>query len=437
MNVSTPLPNRDLPLDGFRVYCDFGYEDAQYDAMSRSSFPAPKIIDVRGSAITRNPHRSKARVDTAANFLALPLKEPEYQDRYGHGETYADFDGLIVADNEAWIPVDENDVADAEPSGTHDAATSSTVLTDSGESWTADAYIGAMIKNTTTGASGVITDNTTNTITVASLSGGSRQDWQNGDTFEVNGFITLAQTKVALENSVALLREVYPQAKIGCWGIPSSSVQEDGGAVVYTAAQWGSDWWLDNWDFAAAHLYTDLTDFSSGFGATMISRATEALATGLPWLAYLEPRTATGNGVIYSIQDVVSQAQYAKSRGAFGVAIWSSLTRFNGHNVTGLPTDYIYTGTHTGSTSTTQLIDSAAQFRDESLKQARIHNVTTGDSVLVSSHDASDGDTELNVASWNGGGSRQDFQSGDEYEVWDFFRYWQDLLTALNSLATK
>ncbi|KKN75856.1 hypothetical protein LCGC14_0375640 [marine sediment metagenome] len=69
--------------------------------------------------------------------------------------------------------------------GTQDGGTSSTVFTDSGESWTVDAFIGHTIHNTTTGAEGVVTDNNGTTVTVVALIGGSRQDFQNGDVATV------------------------------------------------------------------------------------------------------------------------------------------------------------------------------------------------------------------------------------------------------------
>ncbi len=69
--------------------------------------------------------------------------------------------------------------------GTGDGGTSSTVFTDSGESWTVDAFIGHTIHNSTTGAEGIVTDNDSTTVTVAALVGGSRQDFQNGDVATV------------------------------------------------------------------------------------------------------------------------------------------------------------------------------------------------------------------------------------------------------------
>jgi hypothetical protein len=67
--------------------------------------------------------------------------------------------------------------------GTHDGGDNQALLTDSGESWTADAFIGAYVVNRTTGAYGLITDNDGTTVT-ATL---SSDDWDDGDTFTIGG----------------------------------------------------------------------------------------------------------------------------------------------------------------------------------------------------------------------------------------------------------
>jgi len=69
--------------------------------------------------------------------------------------------------------------------GDHDGSDSATVMTDNGRSFTVDEHIGKTIKNTTDGSEGVITANGTNTITVASLTGGSDNTFQNDDVYEI------------------------------------------------------------------------------------------------------------------------------------------------------------------------------------------------------------------------------------------------------------
>ena len=61
-----------------------------------------------------------------------------------------------------------------------------TVMTDATKAFTVDALIGYQIFNTTDGSSGIITDNDATTVTVASLAGGTGNDWDTGDTYEIN-----------------------------------------------------------------------------------------------------------------------------------------------------------------------------------------------------------------------------------------------------------
>ena len=69
--------------------------------------------------------------------------------------------------------------------GAHDGANDASVLTDSGESWTTDEWVGYIIKNTTDGSQGVITANTATTIT-ATLEGGTDDDWDTGDAYLIS-----------------------------------------------------------------------------------------------------------------------------------------------------------------------------------------------------------------------------------------------------------
>ena len=69
-------------------------------------------------------------------------------------------------------------------SGTHDGSNNASVLADSTASWTTNAYRGLRIKNTTDGSEGSIESNTATTIT-ASLKGGTDNDWDAGDAYEI------------------------------------------------------------------------------------------------------------------------------------------------------------------------------------------------------------------------------------------------------------
>lgn len=87
--------------------------------------------------------------------------------------------------------------------GTHSGATSSTVMNSGGTPFTDSALIGKTIYNLTTGASGTVTANSTSTVTVASLSGGSRATWVAADEFYV-GSITGTVYYVRFRNTVTI-----------------------------------------------------------------------------------------------------------------------------------------------------------------------------------------------------------------------------------------
>ena len=72
-------------------------------------------------------------------------------------------------------------------SGEHDAADHSTIMTDSGASFIADQLIGRVIKNTTDTSEGIITDNSTTTVTTAALYYGSDNsfDTSGDDDYEI------------------------------------------------------------------------------------------------------------------------------------------------------------------------------------------------------------------------------------------------------------
>jgi len=68
--------------------------------------------------------------------------------------------------------------------GTHDGAANAAVLTDSGESWTTDEWVGYTIKNITDGSQALITANTATTITGV-LYGGTDNDWDVSDVYHI------------------------------------------------------------------------------------------------------------------------------------------------------------------------------------------------------------------------------------------------------------
>ncbi len=66
-----------------------------------------------------------------------------------------------------------------------------TVMTDSTAAFTVDALIGWKIYNVTDGSYGIITDNDETTVTVAALTGGTDDDWDTADTYEINRSLSI------------------------------------------------------------------------------------------------------------------------------------------------------------------------------------------------------------------------------------------------------
>lgn len=85
-------------------------------------------------------------------------------------------DGVILSDdywNAGW------------QAGSHSGATDNTVLNDSTASWTTNQWVGYWIKNVTDGSVGEVVSNTSTTITVDDLYGGSSNDWVAADVYNI------------------------------------------------------------------------------------------------------------------------------------------------------------------------------------------------------------------------------------------------------------
>ena len=71
-------------------------------------------------------------------------------------------------------------------SGTHTGSSGASVLTDSTKSWGANALVGMTIYNETDGSVGVISANTSTTVTTFNgLSGGTDDDWDTNDVYSI------------------------------------------------------------------------------------------------------------------------------------------------------------------------------------------------------------------------------------------------------------
>ena len=68
-----------------------------------------------------------------------------------------------------------------------------TVMTNSGAAFTVDALIGWKIYNITDGSYGIITDNDATTVTVSALVGGTDNDWDTADQYEINQSLSIVR----------------------------------------------------------------------------------------------------------------------------------------------------------------------------------------------------------------------------------------------------
>jgi len=88
--------------------------------------------------------------------------------------------------------------------GTHDGGASAATLSDSGESWATNEFVGRVIVNLDDGSSGPITANTATTIT-AVLTGGTDNDWDVGDSYNFMSTVNIVvQNPVDIESPIAL-----------------------------------------------------------------------------------------------------------------------------------------------------------------------------------------------------------------------------------------
>jgi len=122
-------------------------------------------------------------------------------------------EGAAVASNSTW-GINAPDVAN----GTHDGGDGSAVLIDSGASWTVNALVGRYVFNDTDGSYGLITANTATQIT-ATLSGGTENDWDDGDGYSLDATcLTLTQGDSATypnERKAALTIHSNPDLSAG------------------------------------------------------------------------------------------------------------------------------------------------------------------------------------------------------------------------------
>lgn len=89
-------------------------------------------------------------------------------------------------------------------SGRHTTGASAAVLVDTGQAWTIDELKDKQIFNQTDGSSAIITANTADTVTGV-LAGGTDNDWDVGDVYEINNSQLVITGGVTVATSMGLL----------------------------------------------------------------------------------------------------------------------------------------------------------------------------------------------------------------------------------------
>ncbi len=110
----------------------------------------------------------------------------------GTGGTEVYYDGIVNYGNSGIvIGVHQNGAVLADDfwnwgvGGADDTSAGASFMTDSGEAWTIDQWVGYVIKNLTDGSQALITSNTATTI-LGTLWGGTNDDWDSGDNYLIS-----------------------------------------------------------------------------------------------------------------------------------------------------------------------------------------------------------------------------------------------------------
>jgi hypothetical protein len=119
--------------------------------------------------------------------------------------------------------------------GADDTSSSAAFMTDSGESFTVNEFVGWTIYNITDGSSAVITSNTATQV-YGTLSGGTDNDWDSGDKYVIG--IKLAD--ITIPNGAAVgnvyYKNVNNQVNVSGSG-PTATYKNRGIADVYAGEQ--------------------------------------------------------------------------------------------------------------------------------------------------------------------------------------------------------
>lgn len=152
---------------------------------------------------------------------------------------------------------------------THTGTSSATTLTDStktGEyAWTTDEWVGELLVNDTDSSWGTITSNTSNTLTVSSLTGGTNNTFETGDQYRISlfGGATTAEitTYLKTDNGPEVLQQQTDNIIVS-GGIPL--INYEGGDANGTPDKEGSTKVQPEYDkFLEWSRSSDATDFTN------------------------------------------------------------------------------------------------------------------------------------------------------------------------------
>lgn len=148
--------------------------------------------------IDKNPSdRSTDNIITLINGFNVTAAEIEHLYDgtivQGSGNTQERWDGIVNFGNaDVHIQVRQDGAIITDDywnygwqAGSHSGATDATILTDTTASWTTDQWVGYWIKNITDGSVGEVVSNTSTTITVDDLYGGTSNDWVAADVYNI------------------------------------------------------------------------------------------------------------------------------------------------------------------------------------------------------------------------------------------------------------
>ena len=320
--------------------------------------------------------------------------------------------------------------------GTHTGSNGeATVMTDSSALFVADALIGARIFNVTDGSAGDITDNSTNTVTVAALAGGDNE-WDTGDVYQIKG---LPETS----DDYLMAMDAGGNAKLWCYSFDNNSWGQDE-LIDFGTGYWGQPTFFQ-FD-GGIRIVNGNFDLTSGTAWTpkwyghierhkFFTEADVGVYKDFDWFVkdnYIEPPPA-GNfyvnktfsnadtgaagkvnvSIIPTEDDDKPEAEWQKKWECGITYIYDStqetlITKLSGH------ADWSnYKGTHTGADHATIMTDSNAAFTADEFIGLTIENDTDGSSGVITGNAS----TTVTVAALNGGGDDDSWDTDDEYTI--------------------